>query len=87
MCLKVRMQMFGSNWVILLTVVVPPFGLDRVPVYSPGGELRGTAPMQLTGSPFGMILGATPLTALFRFGSFHILITSCCMTSQVSGEA
>src|SRR5438132_7579340 len=64
------MQMLGSNCVILLTVVVPPAGLASVPVYSPGGEARGTTATHLTGSPFGMIL-TPPLT---RLGSFHILV-------------
>ena len=77
------MQTCGSNWVMRRTVVVPPVGLASVPVYSPGGELRGTAPMQFTGSPFGIIF--TP--PLWRLGSFHIRCTSSCITSQVSGEA
>src|SRR5882762_5345375 len=82
-CLNVRMQRLGSNCVILLTVVMPPVGLASVPVYSPGGEFRGTTATHLTGSPFGMIL--TP--PLIAFGSFHILVVSSCMTSQVSADA
>src|SRR5437868_14197342 len=82
-CLKLRLQVCGSNCGIRRTVVEPPAGFSSVPVYSPGGEFVGTTPMQFTGFPSGMIF-TPPFTA---FGSANIRVTSCCITRQVSGDA
>jgi len=49
----------------------------------PGVEFRGTAPTQSTGSPFGNDLGP----AVVQIGIVNILVTSSCITSQVSGDA